>query len=205
MSDSLFKPHRDFKKLYFSYLVIGAIVLYLSWIIPTTILMFIFLDPVFTFTIISLISIPFLLIIFFTAFWIPKYYSSISYRLSETDIVIEKGVWWKRKSIVPYNRVTNIDIFQGPLSRYFELGKISIQTAGFSGGGSSGSAKAAEAIILGIKNFEEIKNLILSRVKRVKPVAVEADSETVMSEDISSEMITELRKIRKLLEKHSTG
>ena len=134
MSERLFKPHRDFKTLYFSYLVIGSIVLYLSWIIPTTILLYMFSDPVFTFSVISLISIPFLLIIFFTAFWIPKYYSSVSYMLSESDIVIEKGVWWKRKSIVPYNRVTNIDIFQGPLSRHFELGKISIQTAGFSGG-----------------------------------------------------------------------
>jgi membrane protein YdbS with pleckstrin-like domain len=124
MPDKLFKPHRDFRKLYFSYLLIGSIVLYLSWIIPTTILMYMFLDPVFTFNIISLISIPFLLIIFFTAFWIPKFYSSISYLLSESDIVIEKGVWWKRKSIVPYNRVTNIDIFQGPISRHFELGKV---------------------------------------------------------------------------------
>ncbi|WP_455282735.1 PH domain-containing protein [[Eubacterium] cellulosolvens] len=204
MPDKLFKPHRDFKKLYFSYLLIGSIVLYLSWIIPATILMYMFLDPVFTFNIISLISIPFLLIIFFTAFWIPKYHSSISYLLSESDIVIEKGVWWKRKSIVPYNRVTNIDIFQGPISRHFELGKISIQTAGFSGGGSSGSAKAAEAVILGIKNFEEIKNFILSRVKRVKPVAVEADSEPDTAEDVSGEMIAELRKIRKLLEEQST-
>ena len=203
MSERLFKPHRDFKTLYFSYLVIGSIVLYLSWIIPTTILLYMFSDPVFTFSVISLISIPFLLIIFFTAFWIPKYYSSVSYMLSESDIVIEKGVWWKRKSIVPYNRVTNIDIFQGPLSRHFELGKISIQTAGFSGGGGSGSAKAAEAVILGVKNFEEVKNFILSRVKRVKPVAVEADSEQVTSEDFDSEMIAELKKIRKLLEDQS--
>ena len=58
---------------------------------------------------------------------------------------------------------------------------------------------------MGIKNFEEIKNYILSRVKRVKPVAVEADSEPVTSEDVSSEMITELRKIRKLLEEQSSA
>jgi membrane protein YdbS with pleckstrin-like domain len=185
--------------------VIGSIVLYLSWIIPTTILLYLFSDPVFTFSIISLISTPFLIIIFFTAFWIPKYYSSISYMLAESDIVIEKGVWWKRKSIVPYNRVTNIDIFQGPLSRHFELGKISIQTAGFSGGGGSGSSKAAEAVILGVKNFEEIKNFILSRVKRVKPIGVETDSEQVTSEDFSSEIIAELKKIRKLLEDQSTA
>lgn len=103
--------------------------------------------------ILSLIFITFILIVLYTAFWIPKFYSSKSYSLSENDIVIEKGVWWKRKSIVPYNRVANIDVVQGPLSRRFALGIISIQTAGFSGGGSGGNAKEAEAIIVGIKNY----------------------------------------------------
>ncbi|WP_455368581.1 PH domain-containing protein [[Eubacterium] cellulosolvens] len=203
MPDKIFNPHRDFTKLYYSYLVIGSITLYFSWIIPTTILMYIFLDPIFTLFFISLISIPFLLIIFFTAFWIPKFYFSLSYILTKSDIVIEKGVWWKHKSIVPYNRVTNIDIMQGPLSRYFQLGKISIQTAGFSGGGSSGSTKAAEAVILGIKNFEEIKDYVLSRVESLNPIAVEADLGPVTAEDINDEMIVELRKIRKLLEEQS--
>ncbi len=54
---------------------------------------------------------------------------------------------------VSYNRVTYVDGVQGPLSRRFALGIISIQTAGFSGGGSGGNAKEAEAIIVGIKNY----------------------------------------------------
>jgi membrane protein YdbS with pleckstrin-like domain len=200
MADQLYKPNPDFKKLYYSYLAIGSIALYLSWIIPVGILIYLILGPIITLAIISLISLPFILIIFFTAFWIPKFYSSLSYLLSESDIIIEKGFWWKHKSIVPYNRVTNIDIVQGPLSRRFELGKISIQTAGFSGGGSGGSTKAAEAVILGTKNFEEIKDFILSRVKRLRPIAVEADSEPVTDEDVSYTMIDELKRIRKLLE-----
>jgi uncharacterized membrane protein YdbT with pleckstrin-like domain len=115
-------------------------------------------------------------------------------------MIIEKGVWWKKKSIVPYNRITNIDVIQGPLSRHFSLGKISIQTAGFSGGGSGGNAKAAEAVILGIRNFEEIKDFILSRVKRLRPMAIEAESEPTKVEDADYKIIDELRKIRKLLE-----
>ena len=121
MADLLFKPHQDFKKLYYSYLLIGFIALYLSWVVPVSILIHLFLSSFFTLIIISLISIPFILIVLFIAFWIPKLYSSISYSLSESDIVIEKGGWWKRKNIVPYNRVTNIDVVQGPLSRHFAL------------------------------------------------------------------------------------
>lgn len=100
MAERLFKPHPDFKKLYYSYLAIGLIALCLSWIVPVSILIYLFLNPIFTLIILSLIFITFILIVLYTAFWIPKFYSSKSYSLSENDIVIEKGVWWKRKSSV---------------------------------------------------------------------------------------------------------
>jgi membrane protein YdbS with pleckstrin-like domain len=48
--------------------------------------------------------------------------------LEDDKIVIVKGVWWRNKSFVPYNRITNVNIYQGPISRRFRLGKLSIQT-----------------------------------------------------------------------------
>lgn len=198
--DEVFKPHPDLKKLYYSYLAIGSIVFYLSWAIPVTI--YINLNSRLTTAIAATIFIffPFIFLNAFTAFWIPKFYSSLEYLLTENDIIIEKGVWWKHKGIVPYNRVTNIDVVQGPLSRRLELGKISIQTAGFSAGGSSGSAKVAEAVILGTKNFEEVKDVVLAKVKRLRPIAVEAEAE-VTGRDINLEILEELKRIRKSLEK----
>lgn len=35
--------------------------------------------------------------------------------------------------IVPYNRITNLDIRQGPVMRILGLSTLSIQTAGYSG------------------------------------------------------------------------
>lgn len=144
---------------------------------------------------------PIIVIVIFTAFWIPKFHSSLSYLLTESDIIVEKGVWWKRKSIVPYNRVTNVEVIQGPLSRRLELGKVSIQTAGFSAGGSSGSAKVAEAVILGTKNFEEVKDFVMARVKRFRPMAIEAEAEVAAMGDVNVKILDELKKIRKSLEK----
>lgn len=206
MKDSIkvnesFKPHPDLKELYYAYLAIGATIFYLSWAIPVSVLIFINLRPIAAIAAFTFLFLPLLAIISFTVFWIPRFYSSLSYLFTESDIIIQKGVWWKRKSIVPYNRVTNIDVIQGPLSRFFGLGKVSIQTAGFSSGGSSGSARIAEAVILGIKNFESVKDFILSRVKRFRPIAVEAETEQLATKNVSMKILEELKKIRKSLEK----
>ncbi|MEA2090657.1 MAG: PH domain-containing protein, partial [Thermoproteota archaeon] len=121
--------------------------------------------------------------------------------LTEEEIIVHKGAWWKKKNIVPYNRVTNIQIIQGPVARHFGLGKISIQTAGFSGGAGSSHIGPAEAVILGMKNFEEIKDKIMHHVRRRKPVATEAAAEVVVSENVGQQILDELKSIRKALEK----
>jgi len=199
--NKVFRPHSNFKKLYYTYLVIGSIVFYLSWAIPVNLLIYLDSGPMTAFAASLFLFSPVIVIVIFTAFWIPKFHSSLSYLLTESDIIVEKGIWWKRKSIVPYNRVTNVEVIQGPLSRRFELGKVSIQTAGFSAGGSSGSAKVAEAVILGTKNFEEVKDFVMTSVKRFRPMAVEAEAEVTAMGDVNVKILDELKKIRKILER----
>lgn len=196
-----FRPHSDLKELYYAYLAIGSIVFYLSWAIPVSILAFSSLRLIIAIMASFFFFLPLLVIIAFITYWIPKFCSSLSYLLGENDIIIERGVWWKRKSIVPYNRVTNIDVVQGPLSRFFGLGKVSIQTAGFSSGGSSSSAKVAEAAISGTKNFEEVKDFVVSRVRRFRPMTVEAEADHIATKDVSLKILQELKRIRKGLEK----
>jgi membrane protein YdbS with pleckstrin-like domain len=199
--NEIFRPHSNFKKLYYTYLVIGSIFFYLSWAIPVNLLIYLNSGPMTAFAASLFLFSPVIVIFIFTVFWIPKFFSSLSYLLTESDIITEKGVWWKRKSIVPYNRVTNVEVIQGPLSRRLGLGKVSIQTAGFSAGGSSGSAKVAEAVILGTKNFEEVKDFVMARVKRFRPMAVEAEAEVTTIGDINVKILDELKKIRRSLER----
>ena len=198
--NDVFKPHPDFKRLYYAYLSLGSIALHLSWALPVNIWIYLnsgFMTGIFA---TMFLFIPLYVIVAFAAFWIPKFHSSLSYLLTESEITIEKGVWWKRKSLVPYNRVTNIDVVQGPLSRRLGLGKVSVQTAGFSAGGGGGSAKVAEAVILGTKNFEEVKDFIIARVKRLRPMAVEAEAEPQAAEEVSIKILEELKEIRRTLE-----
>jgi len=190
----------ELKKLYQVYLGIVLVGGFLWWLIPVVV--FVLLSFWAWIGVVVALSsfVPLLIAVSFILYWIPKFHSSITYVLEDDKIAITKGVWWKTKSFVPYNRITNISIYQGPISRHYGLGKLSIQTAGFSGTSSSGG-KVAEAVIFGVKNFEEIKDIIINFVKGMKPKAIETEAETKPSKSVNRQILTELRKIRKTLEK----
>jgi len=178
-----FKPSPKFMKLYFIYYLFTIIVAFLPWYIPMVILA----PPVASVSI-SLVFIP---MIIFAGAWIPKYYNSIAYKLTEHEIIWRRGVWFKYTGIVPYNRITNIDVAQGPISRRLGIASLKIQTAGY----SAGKARA-ELRLDGIERFEELRDLIMSFVKKRKPAAVEVFEE----EELDQRILDELVKIRKLLE-----
>lgn len=195
-----FGANPDLKKLYQVYLVIVLIGGFLWWMIPVVAVVMLSFELQIGIAAALSSFLPLLIVAGFVLYWIPRFYSSINYVLEEDKITVSKGVWWKTKSFVPYNRITNVNIYQGPISRRFGLGKLSIQTAGFSGASSSGG-KVAEAVIFGIRNFEEIKDLVMNYVKGLRPEAVEAELEAKPAEDISQQILQELRKIRKAVEK----
>ncbi|MDH5459896.1 MAG: PH domain-containing protein [Candidatus Bathyarchaeota archaeon] len=191
---------RELKKLYLVYLGIVLVGGFLWWLTPVVIFVMLSLEMWIGVMVALSSFVPLLIVVGFVLYWVPKFYSSITYLLEDDKITVTKGVWWKTKSFVPYNRITNINIYQGPISRRFGLGKLSIQTAGFSGTSSSG-ARVAEAVIFGIKNFEEIKDIIIKFVRGMKPEAIEAEAEVKPSKDINQQILAELRKIRKAIEK----
>ena len=196
-----FGAHPDLKKLYYTYLAI-AMVVFLAWILPVTAAALIFLPINNALMVTIFLLVPLLFSIVFIWYWIDRYYASISYSLTDNEIVVHKGVWWKKKGYVPYNRITNINIIQGPISRHFQLGTVLIQTAGFSGSaGSAGGFRPAEAVVFGVKNFEEIKDKAMDFVREIRPVAVEARAEAIAPQNINRQILTELKKISKALEK----
>lgn len=183
-----FKPTPQFKKLYYIYLILAIPIAILIWYIPILIFA--------PFIITLIISIPILAILIFILYWIPKYYDTIFYKLTESEIIWKRGVWFRKMGVVPYNRITNIDILQGPISRMLRIASLKIQTAGYSAT-SHGYGGLAEIRLDGIEEFEELRELIMENIRGRKPVAVE----TYEEENINLKILNELTKIRKLLEK----
>jgi len=73
-----------------------------------------------------------LLLCFSCLIWPRLSYRNSSWRLDDECLEIHRGVLWKNRIAVPLGRVQHADVSQGPMLRYFGLGKLTIHTAGTS-------------------------------------------------------------------------
>ena len=182
-----FRPEPQLKTLYYIYTVVAFVFGFLSWMTPVLIFA--------PFMIAVMIGAPVLIILIFAACWIPKYYKTVIYRLTGDEMTWRRGVWFRKTGIVPYNRITNIDISQGPVSRKLGIASLKIQTAGY----SVTAARSSEIQIEGIRDFEGLRETIMDFVRGRKPVATETYGQG--KESAEPKVIKELVRIRKLLEK----
>ncbi len=131
--------------------------------------------------------------------WVRLYYESMWYELREDEMSWKRGVWFRKTGIVPYNRITNLDIRQGPVMRALGISTLSIQTAGYSG------QAVPEIRIEAIVHSEELRELIRTMVRSHTGsggdgtgTGAQAPASTERSTDL--QMLEELKKIRALLE-----
>jgi membrane protein YdbS with pleckstrin-like domain len=186
-----FKADPAYRTYYYINLAVILILVFFSWYIPVLVFVPMWITLIITLTIGLLVLISTLI----TIYWIPKYYDTLKYKLTQNEMVWRRGVWFRKTGIVPYNRITNIDIEQGPVSRALGIGSLKIQTAGYSGAGG-GAGKPAEIRIEGVVHFEELRQFIMGFVHGRKQVGTTGTFETG-----GDSVLGELVKIRKLLEK----
>jgi hypothetical protein len=114
----------------------------------------------------------------------------------------KRGVLFRKTGIVPYNRITNIDIIQGPVMRLFKISNLQIQTAG-----SSSNKTGSDISIIGVEDAEPLRAFIMDFVRGTAPVsavtgsgesAFEAQAPVSMNADMDR-LIFEVSEIRKLL------
>jgi len=180
-----FGPDREYRTLLLIYLLLGLVLLVLWWYLPLALML-----PAWEMGIMVLVLVSVIVIL---AIWIHLYFHSITYRLDQDEIVWKRGVWFRKTGVVPYNRITNVDIHQGPISRMLRLAQLGIQTAGYSVS-SEILGQVAENRISGVKEYEKIHEMIMEKVRGRYPMATE-------SGDNADEMVRELRRIRELLER----
>jgi len=159
--------------------------------------------------VLGLLVVPTLAAFAFLTWWIPAFYRSADYRLTDDEIDYRRGVFFRSKTTVPYNRITNVDATQGPVQRLVDCGSVGIHTAGY--GGQIG----AELTITGIADYEDVKDQVLSKVRDRRPAATEGADEDDTDVELASvtradatdatELLAEIRRIRELLERERTA
>jgi membrane protein YdbS with pleckstrin-like domain len=131
-------------------------------------------------------------------YWVGLYYESMYYELREDEINGKRGVWFRTTGIIPYNRITNLDVRQGPFMRSLGISSLAIQTAGYSG--QTGSEIRIEAI----EHAEELREVIRSMV-RGAPAHDDGTGSgariSASSIPVDQQILNELKSIRSLLEK----
>ena len=193
--DEEFRPAPQLRTLYVIYLLLGILIGVLPWCLPLVLYIPRVSDNA-PFIILFFLVLPLLAFLGFVAYWIPRYCGTIRYKLTNDEVVWQRGVWFRQTGIVPYNRITNIDTIQGPISRMLGIAALRIQTAGY-----SGQQTRAEIGMNGIEQFDALRALLMSFIRGKKTAAVETyEAEEKEVATGTGEIHRELVRIRELLE-----
>ncbi len=65
----------------------------------------------------------------------------LGYGVREHDLLLQRGVLFRRRTSVPLNRIQHVDTHQGPLERFFGLSSLLVYTA---------STMSADAVVPGL-------------------------------------------------------
>ena len=124
-------------------------------------------------------------------------YITLRYRFDKAGVAVSSGLLWRRETYLTYARIQDIHVSRNIFERWLGLGAVEIQTA-------SGSSSAEESIV-GVREFNEIRNFLYARMRGHKlkqtgesdPTASTAPSSL---DEILQGIRDELRLIRENLE-----
>ena len=89
------------------------------------------------------------------------YFFSIRYTLDDRYVMKASGVLWKVRRSIPLEKITNIDVRQGPVERLLGFGRIWVFTP-------STGASVPEEKLLGVDHPYEMKQTIIDYVEAAK-------------------------------------
>ena len=140
-------------------------------------------------TVVGIPLIPFWLI--FSLWYAPEYYRRLSARLTSQAIEIRKGVFNRRESTIPLNRVTDLRLHDGPIMRHFKVRGLRVETAG-----QSGQHASSEGDLVGVVDADEFRNAILVQRQRVLGAEPDEDApKPAATGGDATELLTEIRDI----------
>ena len=110
-------------------------------------------------SLIAMIAVPVAILIGLIVYALPKFwYRHYYYVLSGDQVLIQKGAFIIRRTVVPFARIQNIDTYHGPLDRKLGLINVKIHTA----------ASPITISCVSIETGEKIRKEMMEKVKGVK-------------------------------------
>lgn len=119
-------------------------------------------------------------------------YMTLRYKFDEEGIGVSHGVLFRRESYITYTRMQDIHLSRGIIERWFGLGTVEVQTAA--------GTSAAEIRIEGLKEFNELRDFLYTRMRGGHPAPPAARAPEGAAA-VLAEIRDELRALRADLEK----
>ena len=128
---------------------------------------------------------------------IPSYFRSISYELTDNEVIVRKGIFTKAVKTIPFHKITNLVETRDLIDRFVVgLGNIKIQTAGRSG------ETGYEACLAGLADWHGVHEQIVSRLRPGLGLGQGSSGETGETiVGLLREILEEVRSLRGMLER----
>jgi membrane protein YdbS with pleckstrin-like domain len=96
-------------------------------------------------------------------------YDNMWYVITNRSLRARRGIWVILEHTITFENVQNVYVLRGPIQHFFGISTIVLETAGATEGESENPfAVGNKAILEGIDNPEEIRELIMEQVKATR-------------------------------------
>ncbi len=162
--------------------------------------------PVVLFTCL-IVTIPIAILYYIIAsFFVDRYLANMSCTLTERTLDIKKGIWNKTESTIPLEKITDLQMFQGPIMRYFDLHGFKVETAG-----QSSTAGGALVNIVGIVDTIGFRKAVLAQRDRLHDRDTSTTPRATGNDPVAAsggeqvELMREMRDMLARIETHLKG
>lgn len=151
--------------------------------------------PVMLFTV-FIVTIPIAIIYAIIAsIFTGRYLANLHCTLTERTLDIKKGVWNKKESTIPLEKITDLQLFQGPIMRHFGLYGFKVETAG-----QTSEPGGALVNLIGIVDTKGFRKAVLDQRDRMHSGAGSVSAipstrvpATVIGDPQTAQLLTEIR------------
>src|SRR5262245_53974535 len=117
------------------------------------------------------------------------HFFTIEYEVNESYVVNSEGLFWRSRRSTPVDKITNVDIRQGPLERFLGISQVWIFTP-------STGALTPEVRLLGLEDAPALKSLVLAKAEKRKGSISASASEPQLSTPVTSVLEEILKTLR---------
>ena len=150
-------------------------------------------------TVVGILLLPLWAI--FGSWWAGRYYASLKMELTDRNVVIRKGVWFRQELTIPLDKIQDISVREGPLLSALGLLGLRIETAGQ----RSNASGQSEADLIGLMNAREMRDRILAMRDAQTHAPATATTHTATSQDLLVEIRDALLRIETKLDDGKTS